>query len=261
MITETQMMRIAPSVFATHAAEDVSDRYTFIPTIDIVRGLQKAEFYPVKVSQTRSRDEEKKGFARHMIRFRKTGVGYNTGMFPEIVLMNSHDRSSCYQLRCGIYRMVCSNGLVVGNDYFSKKVRHSGNILGNVIEAACELIETTPQIVEKAIEWKGVNLSEEQRKVFAECASTLRWDASEVENGKDSAMVRNLLQPKRYEDRATDLWTTFNVVQEHVIRGGVNYKTKDGEYKKSKKVSSIKEDFRLNTALWNLTEKMAELAK
>lgn len=261
ILTEEQIKKTAPSVFAEHASNTVSDRYTFIPTIDVVRGLQKADFYPVSVKQTKSRDIEKRGFARHVLRFRKEGVQFGGGLFPEIVLMNSHDKSSCYQLRCGMYRMVCANGLIVGDDFYSKKVRHSGNAVDTIIEAACELIEKAPETLNKAIEWEGISLTQEQRAIYAQSASMLKWDTDEIETELNSILVRDLLAPKRYQDKKTDLWTTFNTVQENIVRGGVRYRTKEGDLKASKKISSVKEDFKLNTALWNLAEKMAELSK
>jgi hypothetical protein len=263
-LDEVQLKKIVPSVFATGGASNTSDRYGFIPTIDVIRGLRNAGFMPVKASQTRSRSEDGREFGKHLIRFRHESnwaVSKEDGMFPEIVLMNSHDGSSSYQLRAGIYRLVCSNGLIVGNDVFCRRIKHQGDVVHKVVGAATDLIEISPISVRKANEWSEVKLLPEHKQVFAETAAMLKWDKEVIDAKPFAKISEGLLNPRRYQDHKDDLWTTFNVIQENMIQGGVRYRTDAGSRQKTREVGSVTENVRLNTSLWALTEKMAELAK
>jgi hypothetical protein len=37
-----------------------------------------------------------------------------------VVLVNSHDKSSAYQLHCGLFRLVCTYGMVVSDSTFQR---------------------------------------------------------------------------------------------------------------------------------------------
>ena len=49
-----QLFRIAPSIFAEEAHTSRSQRYTYIPTIQVLEGLRKEGFHPFFVAQSRS---------------------------------------------------------------------------------------------------------------------------------------------------------------------------------------------------------------
>ncbi len=257
-LSEVQLNKFAPSVFATGGSEHTSSRYGFIPTIEVVRGLRTSGFHPVAASQSRTRIDGRQSFVKHVMRFRHETAVEKGGVLPEIVLVNSHDGSTSYQLRAGIYRLVCSNGMIVGDEIFCRRVKHQGKVVDRVVEAANDLIDIVPISVQKAIEWKGVNLKPEHKVAFAQAAMGLKWNDSE----EDMPLTPNqILAPRRSADSNQDLWTTFNVVQENIIRGGVRYRTEAGSRMKTRAVNSVTENVRLNTALWTLTEKMAELLK
>src|SRR4030067_153211 len=135
VLSNDAIRKAAPSVFATEPWDQVSERYVFIPTIEVVNQLRANGFQPVRASQSKSRIEGKGEFTKHMLRFRRehdilTQLGDE---LPEIVLVNSHDRTSSYQLSAGVFRLACLNGMVVKSaDFGSIKVQHSGNIVDNV---------------------------------------------------------------------------------------------------------------------------------
>lgn len=255
-LNEVQLMRNAPSIFATGRASKTSERYAFIPSIDVVRGLGRAGFKPVMAAQTKSRDANEIEHKKHLIRFRHESSISDNGLIPEIVLVNSHDGSTSYQLRAGIYRLVCTNGLIVGNDSFLRRVKHKGNVIESVVEAASDLLEIVPLSVRKAQEWEATPLKIEQQTAFAEAASMLKWDQDNV-----AIDPKRLLSPRRVADSKKDLWTTLNVIQENLIRGGVRYRTESHQRQSTRAINSVSENVRLNTALWTLTERMAELIK
>ena len=256
IITEDHLRKLVPSVFSMKAHENTSDKYALIPTIECIRGLEKAGFYPVKATESKCRNTDNKPFAKHMIRFRRHGSVEVGGNVPEIVMVNSHNGTCSYQLRAGIYRLVCANGLIVGNDMFYRSIRHQGDVISKVVDSACEIIDIMPKAIEISEKWRGVTLNHDQQKIYAESSAMLKWGEEETQ-----IMPERLLESRRFVDKnKNDLWTTFNNVQENVIRGGVRYYNSDSRRRGSTRaVNSVSENSRLNTALWNLTEKMYSL--
>ena len=261
-LTDEQIMRVAPSVFADQPHESRGERYAYIPTSRVVQGLRNEGFVPMAVGQSRTRVPGKRDFTKHMLRFRhRDAVDQIVGQeVPEIVLVNSHDGTSSYQLMGGIFRLICSNGMIVGDTTSEVRVRHSGNILDNVIEGSYEVINDIQRVIPVIDDWKKLHLTYEQRKAYAGAALGLRWDSDEHGNVLAPVSATSLLNTRRYEDRKDDLWTTFNVAQENLIRGGLRGEGSTGKRMTTRAVASVTENVKLNRALWSLTSKMAELA-
>src|SRR6187551_3835934 len=127
-LAEDQMRSAAPSIFATGKHESRSDRYAYIPTIEVLRGLKKEGFEPFMVAQSRSRVAGKTEYTKHMIRMRHAGLTSTKPEANEIILINSHDGASSYQMLAGVFRFVCCNGLVVGDVANDIRIPHKGNI-------------------------------------------------------------------------------------------------------------------------------------
>ncbi|MBF7992890.1 DUF932 domain-containing protein, partial [Escherichia coli] len=90
-----------------------SQNYTYIPTITVLESLQREGFQPFFACQTRVRDPGRRGYTKHMLRLRRAGE-INGEHVPEIILLNSHDGTSSYQMLPGYFRFVCQNGCVCG---------------------------------------------------------------------------------------------------------------------------------------------------
>ena len=280
ILSNDALRAVAPSVFAEQPWAEVSDRYAFIPTIQVVEALGREGFFPVRASQSSSRIAGKREFTKHALRFRREQdlndnpkvVNGNAHFFyekhglkapeiAELVLVNSHDRSSGYELTAGLFRQVCSNGLMVcSGDLGSVKVRHSGDIVGNVIEGTYSIIEQMPKVLEMVDEFKGINLDVRQQEVFAKAALELRYPSDDQGNSTAPIAATELLRIRRFEDKGGDLWSTFNRVQENFIRGGLRGRTETGKRMSTRAIKSVGEDIRINKALWLLTERMAKLA-
>ena len=261
ILTNDVIRAIAPSVFATEPWHAMSDRYAFIPTINVVDTMRDNGFQPFSVQQARTRIEGKGEFTKHLIRFRDMRSG-NTpqlvkhgGLFPEVILTNAHDGGSAYKLNAGIFRCVCINGLVAGDSYSQLSVRHSGNVDG-VMNATFELVNEFPKLMGQVEEFGQLQLSAPAATAFAEAALSLRYD----EDSPAPVQPSQVLRPRRSDDRASDLFTTFNVVQEHLTQGGARgYNPRTRPRVKVRAVTGIGENTRLNKALWTLTERMAQL--
>ena len=263
-LSHDNLRKLAPSIFAESGSTKTSDKYSHISTIQVIDALANEGYLPVKAVQSRSRIEEKKGFAKHCVRFRhiSTVPTLNGGLFPELVLTNSHDGLSSYKLQSGLYRLVCSNGMVSGEKHREIRVKHQGDIVGNVIEGTYEVMRDSDLLLDSAATMTNIQLSNEEKQIFAEAVHELYFD------GNESPLVEAIkpeqfLKLRRNADRKDDLFTTFNRAQENVIRGGLSgYYTdaKRGFVRTStREIKSIDKNNSLNRALWTLAEKMKEL--
>jgi len=253
-LSNEQIYKAAPSVFAAEPWHQVSDRYQFVSTLQVVEKLRAEGLVPVKAQQSRTRIPGKSDFTKHLLRFRRSGdINAAVGDFiPEIVLINSHDRTSSYQLMAGIFRVVCNNGLVAGDTFDSVKVQHSGSVLNAMIEGTCRIIEEFPQLGDTVKELQSVQLSPRQQVAYAKAALDL--SESSIKLTPDQ-----ILRPRRWADNSSDLWTTLNRVQENMVRGGLRGAAPNGRRIRTREVASVDGSVRLNKALWTLAEEMAVL--
>lgn len=261
-LTNDQLMKAAPSIFATQPWERMSARYTFIPTIQIVEQMRSEGFAPVAVAQSRTRIEGKQDFTKHMIRFRDVRNGDVPAIrtlgtiYPELVLTNSHDGASAYKLDAGLFRLVCTNGMVVSAGNVSQmNVRHSGSADG-IIEASYQLIEEFPKVLDSVEKFAALRLTAPQQTAYANAALTLRYDENEA-----PVSAEQMIRPRRRDDVEPTMWNTFNTVHENIINGGLRGRNPETfRRQRTRAVTGISENTRLNKALWTLTEEMQKLA-
>lgn len=263
-LTIDAIRQLAPSAFATEKHESRSDRYAYIPTSAVIEAMMREGFQPFMATQSRSRIEGKAEFTKHMLRFRHPDATGN-GSIPEVVLVNSHDGTSAYKLFAGIFRVVCSNGMIAADKLTgSLSIQHTGNIVDRVIEGSFQIIGESRKVLETTHAWEALALTSGEQSAYAEAAHTLRFADAEgtIATPITAAM---LLAPRRHEDAGNDLWKTMNRVQENVIKGGLTARAarRDGERRgrlvTTRTVKGIDQDVKLNRALWQLAERMAEL--
>lgn len=257
-INDETIARYAPSIFAVEPHERMSEKYTEIPTINVLNGLRKEGFQPFMVAQTRTRDASRREFTKHMMRLRRPEDTAQQGEANEIILINSHDGSSSYQLTAGVLRFVCMNGLICGDNIQTQKVRHSGDVVGRVIEGAYSIVDEFERVDASKGLMRSILLKEPQQLAFARAALSLKYDVDNTHSAPISAS--QLLQPRRFEDRNNDLWTTFNRVQENLVQGGLRGHSESGRRIRTRGITGVNSDLKLNKALWTLADEMAKLA-
>ncbi len=255
-LDDNQLRAYVPSIYANTAHESRSDKYAHIPTSTVLDALRKEGFEPFMACQARVRDESKLGFAKHMLRLRHTSqIGFNNEEGTnEIILLNSHDGSSSYQMLAGCFRFVCQNGMVCGDTFQDVRVQHRGKIVDNVIEGAYEVLKNFDKVSESREAMAAITLSADEQMAFAEASLPLRFSEKE-----QKPRAKHILHRRRSADNANDLWTTFNVVQENLVKGGMPRRTRKGKLSRTRKINGIDGNVRLNKALWTLAEAMTEL--
>jgi hypothetical protein len=249
-LSNDQLRVMAPSIFAQHAHEKVSAKYQFIPTHEILDGLRSEGWIPVKAVQSRVNGEGPKGFQKHAITLRRDLKALNVGdAVIQCLLINSHDRSSGYQVHGGIFVLACSNGLMISEGSFDRiSIRHMGHTATDVIDATYRIVAEAPAIGAKVKEMKATKLNEAQQLGLAGEALLLKYP----DNAPISA--QQLLTAHRYADNKSDLWSVFNRIQENVIGGGLRGRTATGRRMKTREVTAIGANVSLNKALWALAE-------
>ena len=207
--------------------------------------------------------EGKAAFTKHMIRMRHAGQVQTRPEANEIILINSHDGASSYQMLAGMFRFVCCNGLVVGEVAEDIRIPHKGNIQGEVIEGAFRVLDEFASVGEHMAGMKALPLEPPERVAFATAALALRFGKQGVSDtgGHRPAPVtaEQLLEARRSDDLDQSLWTTFQRVQENVIRGGQAGRSARGRRLQTRPVGSIDRGVSLNRALWMLAEEMRKL--
>jgi hypothetical protein len=260
----SDLQAAVPSIVAATPHESRSERYGFVSTLDILHGLRD-RFAVTKAMQSRVRDNStgRRDYTKHMIRLRArdaAGVAELGGVFPELVLINSHDGSSAYQLMAGLFRLVCANGMVVCSEsYGSIKIPHRESAVRDVIDASYTVVSEAQQTIERAKAWRQIELNAEEQLLFAEAVHKLRFEGS---NAGQAINPRALLSVRRSHDIGDNLWTVTNCLQENAIKGGLHGYTRQANGRRrlatSRAINGVDQDVRLNRAIWAFAEKLAE---
>lgn len=269
-LTDEAIRAAAPSVFATQPWDGVSDKYTFIPTFDVLAKMRDSGLVPVYAQQSTVVMPGKREFAKHVLRFRRQAdidayprvVDGNAHHFYaknkqpaicEIVLHNAHDRSAGYVLSGGLFVLACSNGLIVSSATLQEmRVRHVGNVAGEVIDGSYRIIDEFPAMAGQVEAWRAQEVKPTQALAYAKAAQQLRWG--------DTAPVtpEQLLRARRDVDNVPTVWATFNRVQENLVAGGIKGRTQTNKRMTTRGVDSVNENTKLNKALWTLTQELSK---
>ena len=262
-LSEDELRAQVPSIFAEQADPDVSDRYLFIPTWEILeRVMRDTSLVPVRAREVVVREEGNRAYAKHEITLRQQEPDREWRVGDSLLecrLTNAHNRSSAYAVDAGLYRFVCSNALLVPSTMMpSIRVRHSGSadMLTEIVDGTWEVLNAAPQLQERIETYGQTQLAQGEQRAFAKAAAVLRWEDEE----KIIVAPERLLECKREEDKGDDAWHVLNRVQENLTQGGQRglVRTKTGRTRRARvrPIKSISEDQRINKALWTLTDEL-----
>jgi len=143
--------------------------------------------------------------------------------------------------------------MVCGQTFGEIRVPHKGDVVGQVIEGAYEVLDVFDSITESREIMKDTVLSRDEQEIFAQTA--LGWRYDENAEGKHIPLATSdVLTVRRHEDKADDLWTTYQRVQENMTKGGLLGKSAQGRRQRTRAVTGIDGDVKLNRALWGMAE-------
>lgn len=239
------------AIVSKTAHPKVSENYGFMNTKEIVGYVKKLGYEVVKAQQTGSRNPENSAFKKHLVRMRKVGTEPVLGeVFPEIVILNSHEATTSLQFMFGLYRLSCANGLIVADQEDTiVKLRHSHVNQNKVKESVEKLVTHTDTVITKMEEMKKTKMSKAKQLAFANDAMAIRFDETPSPLEADQ-----LLDARRSEDTDNNLWAVFNRVQENLIIGGLKGKTESGRQITTRPITRIHKNVTINQRLWELAE-------
>ena len=219
IMTRQDIAAKAPAVLETGVSSNVSAKYVHVPTIELIEDMEKLGWNVVDAKQVGSKKAGANGL-------------------------------SAFTFRAGLFRLVCTNGLVIATKEFGAvSVRHKGYSFEELKAIVMGLVEKLPVTVETLNRFREVILTEDQKVEFALAALGIRFG----ENGAEVA-VEEILKPIRKEDEGDELWKVFNVIQEKVTRGGFKYKASTGRNKTARSIKNFTRDIELNEQLYELAE-------
>jgi hypothetical protein len=240
------------AIDAVHAASRTSEKYGFVSTRSVIDNLTNLGFTTRSVQIQRVNKEERKGFQKHIVRMQHSSLMPKVGdEFPEIVLINSHDGGCSYRMLLGMFRLVCTNGMVSGNIEDEIRFVHRKVNLDRINDGVMQMVGRAARLGDVVSRMKSRELTLPEQASFVEEAVKLRYNAPEA--GSDYSDQRewqhrlhSMNQLRRYEDRGSDLWRIFNRIQENLTQGrrgsGV------------RRITSPTTDLNVNRELWNLAE-------
>ena len=261
-MTKDQLKEVCPLAFAEAPTNpDVSGKYLFVNTETIVDDLDKLGWKPVQAAQRKGRGKSTI-FSKHMVAFQNPDIMIKgkdgDDSFPRIIMTNSHDGMQAFKFSVGIYRLVCSNGLVVADEQFSDfKIKHKGYSFEELRGVVNEAVADLPNKVEVLNDMKQRILTQEEKSKLALDAMLIRAgiepdsDKAKKFNYDDETII-DILDPKRAEDKGDDLWRVFNVIQEKITQGDFHAALTGAKVRKVRKIKSFEKDLKVNKQLFKL---------
>jgi hypothetical protein len=249
MITLDQLKSQTPSVFATSPSTKMSDKYVFVPTMDILENFEREGWELASAKQVG------RGIhSVHELRLRNGELPKVGDTLVEAIIRNSHNGMASFRVSVGLHRLVCSNGLTVPTALAeSFNIRHSRFDLDEVKRLTESFAGKLPKIEGSVKRMMEREMTIDEKIEFVRKSVGIRFGQDKVLN---ELQIVGLLTPNRDEDQGDDLWTTFNVVQEKYIRGGIETTSQRGRRTKLRGLENIMAVNQMNTKLWTLAEEM-----
>ena len=263
-----EVKKACPYAFAVEPTNPgVSGKYIQANTETVIEDLGKLGWYPVQAKQCRAKKGSKGIRSFHMVALQNEKVKIinpngGTEAYVRIILQNSHDGFNSFKFMMGLYRCICSNGLVVCDAEFSSfSIRHINYSFEELRGIVAKVINTVPGIIDKMNTMNRIVLTGDQKREMAVETYKIRKGINKEDKVKvDEFTIAELLSPVRSEDAGNTLWNVFNVLQEKMIKGGFSATGKNGKTRKQRPISSIKKDVDYNQRLWAVAERFMPAA-
>lgn len=253
-MTKEEIRQVASSVFTKEKGDNTSEHYKHISTEQIIDDMSALGWGVIDAKQVRARKGI--GFQKHLVVFGNPEIVINGAdgdtVFPRILLTNSHDGKNAFSFTAGLFRLVCENGLIISDQNFADlKIRHMGYDFEELQKTIAVIVEKLPLTVECMNRLKQTQLDEAKKQEFALAALGLRFDTQNL-----NFNLEDILEPTRKEDKGNDLWSVYNVVQEKLIHGMVNYQN-GNKNRKARRIKNFQQDIKLNSELYELAMEYA----
>jgi hypothetical protein len=246
-----EALALFPSLHTDTRYKATTEKYRVIPTMPIIEEMRKNNFGVYSIVEAHTKLADRKPYVRHLLRFRaRDWQAREVGdVVPEIVMLNSHDGSSGWNLYGGLFRLICTNGLVVGSNFDAYRVPHIGNnVAHKVLDAVSKLQSNFGAVLNRVEAMRARRLSADETLQFAQRAAAIRYP------NEPNASIGWITAPRRLEDDGASLWQVFNVAQEGLIRGGHTRINSHGRSGRVRGLTALNKQVSVNRQLFDLAE-------
>ena len=249
-LNETQLKNYQ-TLFTSTPHSDLSDKYVHIPTYKVVEDMNKLGWCVKEVTEVKSRGKNK-GFGKHLVTFENPDlvIEGKEKLVPQILLINSHDGKSSFKFHVGVFRFICENGLVIPEVEFapSIKIRHMGYSFDELNAQINIMINNIPNVLGKinVMTSKIITSEEKEKLVLNALESRFSQDIKDFKFN-----IQDILTPIRKEDETNNLWTTFNIIQEKIIKGDFTYLNLKGKTRKARPIKNITHRVKVNQNIFD----------
>lgn len=262
VLTKEEIKGLAPSIYTDKGSPTTSEKYAHISTDQVISDMELLGWGVVDVKEVKARKSDTVGYQKHLVIFRNPEITITSedgdDVFPQILLTNSHDGKNAFIFKAGLFRLVCENGLIISaKEFTDMKIRHYGYSFEELQDTIKNIVEALPLTVDALNKFKQIQLGQDQALEFAERSLSARFSDEELESIEID--LDELLTPTRVEDKGSDLWSVFNVIQEKLVHGmfSYDYGTKT---RKARKIKNFKQDMVVNEKLYELALEYAQVA-
>jgi hypothetical protein len=253
----------APATFSDHESPKLSDRYSFVPTLELLKTFELLNWLPTYAKQNGSSP-----YARHMIRLTNPDLGFmdlkSDKVKPQVILDNSHNGGSPAMAHMGLFRLVCTNGLIVAMPgmFTSVKLRHVSIDINELKQLMSIVAEQYTTIGLHIDEMQQHTLNQDQKEEFVIKAIAHRephvfiQEDGTIDVKKVTALInpKQIVEPLRSEDAKEDLWSIFNIVQERLVKGEFEKHSASGRRSRPRGITNATRNIDFNKVLWTLAE-------
>ena len=246
------------SILNAEKLDTLSDKYKAVKSSQIVNVLESRGFSLDKVVKIKTRKAEREGKQKHRMIFSNTellATDHKDGKI-QLLVTNSYDGTSSVQFQIGFFRYVCSNGLVAGTTFSTIRINHVGlEIEKKIDQAIVEIAAQAQKLNALILKMKNVNLDTKQINDLQNEAIRIRLPLNKQDNVL--SIESWVMRP---EDKASDLFTVYNRVQETLIRGTgrIELKTSENTSKlvKIRALRGLDSQTQVNSKLFDLVEEV-----
>jgi len=236
---------------AVRNPETTTDDFQPIATADILRPLGREGFRVYMVR--RDRPNRKGGTletARHMVFLYHPEHEIMPGVAETAIVMNGSDGNKALQVAHGALRGACFNSCFFGTVEDQLRIIHKGERAREADELFELFMQQREKKIQQAQRLTEIEADHDMQMHLVETLLKLRPVLKNLDTDE-------ILQPLRPDDKANDLWTVYNRVQERGIRGGGFYQTQTGQWRKIRPVKAVDSIRKINQKLWTETLALA----
>lgn len=248
--TADAIRHAAPAVYGDGHA--MSTRYHQVNTGALVDRLMARGFVPTIAVQDNPRRRNPL-HVTHKVHMTLPALAETREARPELIIVNSHNGRTKLRVYAGIYRMICSNGMVAGRAFMDPvAARHYADPVAEALEMAMVVADQLERIGLSVEAWGNLALSAAQQESFAREAAQLRWG-----DRAEAYPTAELLEAHRPDDVGDDLWRVFNRVQENTTTRTIHGTSADGRKIQARGLTAVLPNLEYNSELWNRAAALA----